>query len=97
MYAIAFDMECAQLQKHFTSVPTAYAKIKSIMQDHGFEWRQGSLYIIESDDMARLMKVIHVLSQQQWFASSVRDIRAFRVEQWSDFTGLVHAMQPSTP
>ena len=24
-----------------------------------------------------------------WFPLSVRDIRAFRVEQWSDFTGLL--------
>jgi virulence-associated protein VapD len=24
-----------------------------------------------------------------WFPSSVRDIRAFRIEHWSDFTGLV--------
>ncbi|MDO6082441.1 virulence factor, partial [Neisseria gonorrhoeae] len=24
-----------------------------------------------------------------WFPSSVRDIRAFRIEQWSDFTSLV--------
>ena len=24
-----------------------------------------------------------------WFPGSVRDIRAFRVEQWSDFTSLV--------
>jgi virulence-associated protein VapD len=24
-----------------------------------------------------------------WFSKSVRDIRAFRVEQWSDFTGFM--------
>ena len=24
-----------------------------------------------------------------WFPASVRDIRAFRVEQWSDFTSLI--------
>jgi virulence-associated protein VapD len=26
-----------------------------------------------------------------WFARSVRDIRAFRVEQWSDFTSVMKA------
>ncbi|ACS41991.1 conserved hypothetical protein [Methylorubrum extorquens AM1] len=24
-----------------------------------------------------------------WFSASVRDLRAFRVEQWSDFTATV--------
>lgn len=41
--------------------------------------------------MARLFAAIMDLKTLPWFPASVRDIRAFRVEQWSDFTGLVRA------
>jgi len=39
--------------------------------------------------MANLFKAIIALKALKWFPSSVRDIRAFRVEQWSDFTLLI--------
>lgn len=61
------------------------------MTKHGFEWKQGSLYILDDEDMARLFAAIMDLKAQPWFSASVRDIRAFRVEQWSDFTPLVKA------
>ena len=35
----------------------------------------------EKDDMA-----IEALKKTDWFKDSVRDIRAFKVEDWSDFT-----------
>lgn len=43
----------------------------------------------ESEDMAKLFEAIMALHGLPWFAQSVRDIRAFRVEQWSDFTPFV--------
>jgi virulence-associated protein VapD len=39
--------------------------------------------------LANLFGAITALKALPWLASSVRDIRAFRVEQWSDFTKLV--------
>ena len=42
-----------------------------------------------SEDMANLFRAITALKQLPWFAASVRDIRAFRIEQWSDFTPLI--------
>jgi virulence-associated protein VapD len=50
---------------------------------------QGSLYITDSEDMANLFLAIESLRARAWFPMSVRDIRAFRVEQWSDFTAVV--------
>jgi virulence-associated protein VapD len=35
------------------------------------------------------MLAMHALKALPWFSASVRDIRAFRVEQWSDFTGFM--------
>ena len=39
--------------------------------------------------MANLFKAIAALKALSWFPSSVSDIRAFRVEQWSDFTPFI--------
>jgi len=36
--------------------------------------------------MANLMDAMDDLTALPWFPASVRDIRAFRIEQWSDFT-----------
>jgi virulence-associated protein VapD len=36
--------------------------------------------------MANLYRAIEALKKIEWFRKSIRDIRAFRVEDWSDFT-----------
>ncbi len=50
---------------------------------------QGSLYLTNKDDLANLFSAIMGLKTMPWFAPSVRDIRAFKVEHWSDFTQVV--------
>ena len=55
----------------------------------GFFRVQGSLYVTENEDMAILFMAIQSLRTKGWFQKSVRDIRAFRIEQWSDFTAVV--------
>ena len=57
--------------------------------EHGFRRVQGSLYLTDDEDMANLFLAIQALRSQSWFPKSVRDIRAFRIEQWSDFTLVV--------
>jgi virulence-associated protein VapD len=44
------------------------------------------VYLSETNDMSNLIDAIDSLIEKEWFANSVRDIRAFRVEDWSDFT-----------
>ena len=39
--------------------------------------------------MSNLFRAIEALRNLEWFRKSVRDIRAFRVEGWSDFTDYV--------
>ena len=90
MFAIAFDLVVADtLQHHPKSVPQAYAEIGATLAGFGFERVQGSLYTTPSEDLANLFGAITALKALPWFPLSVRDIRAFRVEQWSDFTKLV--------
>jgi virulence-associated protein VapD len=52
---------------------------------------QGSVLLSESEDLANLLLAMNALKALPWFPKVVRDIRAFRVEQWSDFTGFMKA------
>jgi virulence-associated protein VapD len=90
MYAIAFDLVVANTAKHHPqSVARAYTDIGFVLNKHGFVRVQGSLYVSDNEDMAKLFTAIQSLKSLPWFPQSVRDIRAFRIEQWSDFTGVV--------
>jgi virulence-associated protein VapD len=63
--------------------------IGAALSSFGFERVQGSVHICRNDDLANLFKAIMALKALPWFPHSVRDIRAFKVEHWSDFTGIV--------
>lgn len=90
MYAVAFDLVVADTEQHHPKgVAQAYSDIGTILLGYGFRRVQGSLYVTENEDMANLFLVIQSLRAQSWFPKSVRDIRAFRIEQWSDFTQVV--------
>lgn len=92
MYAIAFDLKIDDLKKAYGEpYNRAYDEIRQEMETLGFNWTQGSLYINSSntDNLARVYKAINKLSKINWFKDSVRDIRAFKVEDWSDFTDIV--------
>ncbi|WP_439816352.1 virulence factor [Zavarzinia sp. CC-PAN008] len=90
MFAIGFDLVVRETEaNHPVSVAQAYADIGAVLKGYGFDRIQGSLYVTRQDDLANLFAAISALSALEWFAPSVRDIRAFRVEQWSDFTPLI--------
>ncbi len=90
MYAVAFDLSVDQTKLHHPKgVSQAYADIGAVLQKHGFRREQGSLYVTDKEDMGLLFLAIQALKVLPWFPKSVRDIRAFRVEQWSDFTTVI--------
>lgn len=90
MYAVAFDLVVADAYKYHPKGATqAYTEIGRVLGLHGFSRVQGSLYVTENEDMANLFLAIQALRDRDWFPRSVRDIRAFRIEQWSDFTAVV--------
>ncbi len=87
MYAIAFDMVIADLEKHYGQpYHNAYFEIGKELRKYGFYNAQGSVYMTQSSDMSNLFRAMTALKNIGWFQSSVRDIRAFRIEDWSDFT-----------
>ena len=54
MFAIAFDLVVADTAKnHPKGVAQAYADIRNTLTGFGFEWRQGSLYTTDKDDLAK--------------------------------------------
>lgn len=87
MFAIAFDMVIQDLRVNYGEpYNNAYYEISNILEKFGFYWTQGSVYICRDGDFSNLVRAMNALKATPWFANSVRDIRAFRVENWSDFT-----------
>ena len=90
MFAIAFDLVVADAEEHHPRGATAaYADIVSTLKEFDFKRIQGSVYVTEIDDMANLFASFLALKSLPWFPSAVRDIRGFRIENWSDFTAIV--------
>jgi len=92
MYAIAFDMVIADLKEHYGEPYNgAYDEIRTELKKFGFENTQGSVYLYANGDngIAVVYKAISRLASIDWFKKSVRDIRVFKVEDWSDFTDIV--------
>lgn len=50
---------------------------------------QSSVYITRENNMANLYRDMEKLKRIAWFKRSVRNIRAFRIEDWSDFTDVL--------
>ena len=87
MFAIAFDMLISDLKRNYgRSYHNAYFEIRMILRKYGFYNTQGRVYLSANNDMANLYMAIEALKNTPWFKDSVRDIRAFKVEDWSDFT-----------
>jgi Uncharacterized virulence-associated protein D len=83
-------MVIADLKEHYGELyNNAYFEINMVLRKYEFYNTQGSVYLTERNDMANLYRAIEALKKIEWFRLSVRDIRAFRVEDWSDFTSVV--------
>lgn len=89
-YALSFDMDIALLKQHYGDPYNhAYLEIRQTLMKDGFFWFQGSTYMTGKNDMVSLLRAISDLKKIDWFRESVRDIRGFKVEDWSDFTNFL--------
>lgn len=90
MFAITFDMSISDLKENYGDpYNNAYFEIKVLLRQYEFFNTQGSVYLTQKNDMANLYRAIEALKTIDWFKSSVRDIRVFRVEDWSNFTSVI--------
>ena len=90
MFAISFYMSISDLEMQYGKpYNRAYFEIKNLMKKNGFDWIQGSTYLTQSDDLGNLFRAIETLKKIEWFRKSVRDIRGYKVENWSDFTSII--------
>ena len=90
MFAIAFDLRVADTERnHPKGLSQAYRDIQTTLEAFGFRGIQGSVYVTDLDDMANLLSAVLALKALPWLPASVRDVRAFRVELWSNFTPLI--------
>lgn len=88
MYAITFDLDTQTLEQSYggASWRNAYADIRNVLANHGFDWRQGSVYF-GNDNVNAVTCVIAVQDLTKrfpWFRPSVRDIRMLRIEENND-------------
>ena len=88
MYAIVFDLDTATLEQTYPNASwrNACQEIRKVLEDRGFEWRQGSTYF-GNDSITAVDCVLaaqELKRQYQWFQPSVRDIRMLRIEENND-------------
>jgi virulence-associated protein VapD len=87
MFAIGFDLVVRQVEAtHPRGVPQAYAEVAGVLNRYGFRGVQGSVYVSQHDSLVNVTLAMNALRALPWFPTCVRDIRAFKVEHWSDFT-----------
>ena len=88
MYAIALDLDTATLENTYGSVSykNAYADIRKVLEQHGFDWQQGSVYFGNKtvNAVTCVLAAIALTNAYPWFAASVRDIRMLRIEELND-------------
>jgi virulence-associated protein VapD len=88
MYAIAFDLDTAQLQNVYpnASYTNAYGDIRKVLEPLGFNWQQGSVYFggEEMNAVKCVLAAQAVSNAYPWFKSCVRDIRMLRIEELND-------------
>jgi virulence-associated protein VapD len=102
MYAIAFDMDTAAMEKAYgkPNWRGGYTDVKNALSEHGFDRQQGSVYF----GNASVTAVSCVLAAQDlakrfpWFSTAVRDIRMLRIEENNDLSVAIAKVEapPST-
>jgi len=74
-----------------TTYNYAYLEIRRVLERHGFQWQQGSVYFGGTAVTAAtvMVAVIELTSTLPWFAAAVRDIRMLRIEELNDLMPVV--------
>lgn len=91
-YAITFDMDTNCLADNYGGAyNNAYYDISKVLNEHGFERQQGSVYFGIDDKTAVdcVLAVQDLASQFDWFALCVKDVRMLRIEELNDLKPVI--------
>ena len=90
VYAISFDLDTETLERlyHNTHWRNGYDQIRAVLQRHGFDRQQGSVYFgnDQVDPVRCVLAVQDAARSLPWFRASVSDIRMLRIEENNDLT-----------
>jgi virulence-associated protein VapD len=87
MSAIGFDLIVRQAEAiHPKGGAQPYSDIGAVLHRYGVTRGQGSVYVPQGDSLINVTVAMKALKALPWFPTCVRDICAFKVEHWSDFT-----------
>ncbi len=88
LYAISFDMDTARMQELYdgASWRNGYTEIGNVLSEHGFSWKQGSVYFgdAEVNAVTCVLAIQDVARKLNWFTASARDVRMLRIEEFND-------------
>jgi virulence-associated protein VapD len=86
MYAITLEMSASRDAYPNDSYQNAYADIRQVLDEYGFDWQQGSVYFggQSVNAMVCVLAAQELARRFAWFVSSVRDIRMLRIEENND-------------
>lgn len=98
VYAICFDLDTDTLQRHYhnASWQNGYADIGKVLQRHGFNRQQGSVYFgDETVDPVRCVLAIQDVTRScPWFSAAVTDVRMLRIEENNDLMPALGLPEP---
>ena len=88
VYAISFDMDTSRMQELYdgTSWRNGYTEIGNVLSEHGFTWKQGSVYFGSEavNAVTCVLAIQDVANKLNWFGPAVRDVRMLRIEEFND-------------
>lgn len=95
MFGIAFDLDYAAVQAvHPKGVPQAYKDIERTLEAHGCRRVQQSLSVRDDNDFRDLFAAVEASKALPWLPQALADLRAFRLENWSDMTASIKGGRP---
>lgn len=92
MYAIVLDLNFEILKNHFEDPhKIAFDEISHELNEFAFEKTTGNIFIhrLEKDGLKDLYCAINSLSKISWLKESLREVHAFKIENWSNFTSII--------
>jgi virulence-associated protein VapD len=82
LYAIAFDIQQDELD-------IIYCEVEQVLRSNNFERVQDNLHLSRENDIAKIYRAINGLREIILFKENLKEIRVFKISDWSNFTEII--------